>query len=176
MSRSLLFWIAGCVLGTALGVGAQSRPPMPFIDKGACPFECCTYREWTVDKPTLVHSAMRDGAPVAFRLRRGERVRGLTGTVITERAGEVKILKRAKIGDRTVNAGDTVYLLTYAGEGFHKVWLKGKVVEGDVTDETKFRRVRSPKSVWWVKIRNGGGKIGWSREPDNFGNKDQCGR
>lgn len=22
------------------------KPPKVFVDKGACPFECCKYREW----------------------------------------------------------------------------------------------------------------------------------
>ena len=153
----------------------NSRPSMPFVDKGACPFECCTYREWTVDKATVIRSAMKDSSPVALRLKKGERVRGLTGTVITSQAGEVRVLKRTKIGKLTAQPGDTLYLLTYIGEGFHRVWYKGKISEEETWDKTTFRQIRQPKSVWWVKVRNSRGQIGWSREPDNFGNKDQCG-
>ena len=42
-------------------------------------------------------------------------------------------------------------------------------------DPDLFKVIREPKSVWWVKVRNRQGKIGWSREPENFGNIDQCG-
>ena len=155
--------------------GQNSRPTMPFVDKGACPFECCTYREWTVDKATAVRSAMRDSSSIAFRLRKGERVRGLTGSVITSQAGEVRVLKRTKIGPFTAKPGDTLYLLTYVGEGFHRVWYRGKITEEETWDKSTFRQIREPKAVWWVKVRNSKGQIGWSREPDNFGNKDQCG-
>lgn len=155
--------------------GQNGRPPIPYIDKGACPFECCTYREWTVDKPTAVRSAMQDGSSVAFRLKKSERVKGLTGVVITSQPGEVRVLKRTKIGKLTARPGDTLYLLTYVGEGFHRVWFKGKITEEETWDKTIFRQIRSPKAVWWVKIRNSRGQTGWSREPDNFGNKDQCG-
>lgn len=169
----LVLLVTGIV--TSVVSGQNFRPPMPFVDKGACPFECCTYRDWTVDKATAVRSAMRDGASIAFRLKKGEQVRGVTGVVITSQPGEVRVLKRTKIGRSTANRGDMLYLLTYLGEGFHKVWFKGKIVEDETYDETKFREIRQPKSVWWVKVQNSRGQTGWSREPDNFGNKDQCG-
>ena len=155
--------------------GQNSRPPMPFVDKGACPFECCTYRDWTVDKPTTIRSAVRDGSSIAFRLKKGERVKGITGAVTTLQPGEVRVLKRTKIGTFTARPGDTLYLLTYVGEGFHRIWYKGKITEEETYDKAIFRQIREPKSVWWVKVRNSRGQIGWSREPDNFGNKDQCG-
>ncbi|MBK7392881.1 MAG: hypothetical protein IPI64_06200 [Chloracidobacterium sp.] len=176
MKLKLFFGIA-LLFGTMASIaeGQTSRPPMPFVDKGACPFECCTYRDWTVEKATTIRSAMRDGSSIAFRLKKGERVRGLTGSVITSQAGEVRVLKRTKIGRFTARPGDTLYLLTYVGEGFHRVWYKGKITEEETYDKTIFRQIREPKAVWWVKVRNSRGQIGWSREPDNFGNKDQCG-
>ncbi len=167
--------VVSMLIAAFAAFGQNSRPPMPFVDKGACPFECCTYREWTVDKATTVRSAMRNSASIAFRLKKGERVRGLTGSVITSQAGEVRVLKRTKIGRFTAQPGDTLYLLTYVGEGFHRVWFKGKITEEETYDKTIFRQIREPKAVWWVNVRNSKGHIGWSREPDNFGNKDQCG-
>ena len=173
---NIIFGFVLLILGFGGSVAkGQSVPPMPFVDNGACPFECCTYREWSVDKATAVRSAMRDGASIAFRLKKGERVRGVTGVVITSQPGEVRVLKRTKIGRVTANPGDTLYLLTYIGEGFHKVWFKGKITEEETFDETKFKAVRQPKSVWWVKVKNSRGQIGWSKSPDDFGNKDQCG-
>ncbi|MEK7854570.1 MAG: hypothetical protein AAB288_00645 [Acidobacteriota bacterium] len=118
---------------------------------------------------------MRNSASIAFRLKKGERVRGLTGSVITSQAGEVRVLKRTKIGRFTAQPGDTLYLMTYVGEGFHRVWFKGKITDEETYDKTIFRQIREPKAVWWVNVRNSKGQIGWSREPDNFGNKDQCG-
>jgi hypothetical protein len=32
-----------------------------------------------------------------------------------------------------------------------------------------------PRSVWWVQIRNAKGQIGWTDEPEKFGNKDAVG-
>lgn len=141
------------------GATAQSSGPrMPFVDKGACPFEGCTYRDWTVDKPTVMRSAMRDGSPVAFRLKNGEKVIGVTGTVITTRAGIVRVLKNTTLDNVKLKRGDNLYLLTYLGEGFSKIWYKGRIFDGDPNDQKLFKEIRKPIDVWWVKVKNGAAK------------------
>ncbi|MEP7214597.1 MAG: hypothetical protein ABI791_16090 [Acidobacteriota bacterium] len=156
---------------------AQKRngPPLPFIDKGACPFECCTYRQWSVDKPTAVRSVMKDGAPTSFRLKRGEKVLGMTGVVITTQPGIVRVLKNTKLQNTSLKRGDELFLLTNLGEGFSKIWYKGRIFEGDPYDEAIYKTIRERSSIWWVKVKNRKGQIGWSRQPENFGNVDQCG-
>jgi hypothetical protein len=153
----------------------KSGPPVPFVDRGACPFECCTYRGWSANKSTLVRKAMTDASPVAFRLARGEKVVGVTGVVITTQPGILRALKPGTLGNTKIRRGDEFFLLTNLGEGFSKVWYKGRVIEAEPYDESAFKVIRQRKSVWWVKIRDRRGRIGWSREPDNFDNKDQCG-
>ena len=150
-------------------------PPVPYVDRGACPFECCTYRRWNVVKPTALRRAMTDTSAIVSRLRIGERVQGMTGVVITTEPGIIQALKATKIGTMAVNLGDRAYVLTNLGEGFAKVWFKGRIVETEVYDERLYKLIRSPKSVWWVKIKDRRGRIGWSRQPENFGNVDQCG-
>jgi hypothetical protein len=153
-------------------------PPSPYSDRGACPFECCTYRDWTANKTTTLYRQMRDGSTRAFTVTKGEVVRGLTGVVITTRSGIATATADMMIGPREnirVRKGDTLYLLTYQGEGFFKVWYKGRLVTDVEIDEQKMKVTRQPSSVWWVKVRNRKGQIGWSRLPDNFDNKDQCG-
>lgn len=171
---SAVLFIASLYVG---GASAQSGGPrMPFVDKGACPFECCSYREWTVEKPTVVRTAMRDGSPIAFRLKNGEKVSGVTGTVITTRAGIVRVLKNTTLDNVKLRRGDNLYLLTYLGEGFSKIWYKGRIFQGDPYDQTLYKQIRLPIDVWWVKVKNRRGQTGWSRQPDNFGNKDRCGK
>src|SRR6185503_5795141 len=36
----------------ATAVTAARELPIPFESEGACPFECCTYRTWSVLRPT----------------------------------------------------------------------------------------------------------------------------
>lgn len=178
MNRTTLIF---CFVLFIVGLGStvahgQRAPRVPYVDKGACPFECCTYREWTVEMPTFARRDMSDASPVIFRMNKGEKVKGLTGTVITTRAGIVRVLKNTKLGNVRLTRGDNLYLLTYLGEGMSKIWYKGRIFEDQPQDETLFKQIRRPTDIWWVKVRNRRGRIGWSREPDNFGNKDKCGR
>ena len=174
---NIIFGFALLILGFGGSVArGQSGPAMPFVDKGACPFECCTYRQWTVEKPTAIRREMNSTSATLFSVKKGEKVQGMTGVVITSKPGVVKILKNTKIGEINVKRGETVYALTYLGEGFFRIWRKGKLIEGDISGDSKlFKFVNQPVSVWWVKIKNRRGKIGWSKQPDNFGNKDKCG-
>lgn len=118
---------------------------------------------------------MSDSSPIKFRLRVGETVRGMTGVVITTVPGIVESVNGTTIGRTWVNKGERVYVLTNLGEGFAKVWFKGRFYEGEPYDESIFKPIRRTQSVWWVKVKDRRGRIGWSREPDNFGNVDQCG-
>ncbi len=77
-----------------------SPPPAVFIDKGACPFECCTYREWTVEKDTEFYDKV-DGKKIIGKVVKGTKIQGVTGEVHTV---PLKI--------QTEN-GREVYLLTY---------------------------------------------------------------
>ena len=166
-----------CVFCITSFAQTKSGPPVPYVDKGACPFECCTYREWNVEKPTSVRASMSDTAPVSFRLKAGEKVFGMTGVVITTQPGIVRALKAAVIGENGVpiKKGEQFYVLTNLGEGFTKIWFKGRIYQGEPYDDATFKFIRETKSIWWVKIKNRAGRIGWSRQPENFGNVDQCG-
>ncbi len=168
-----LFVLVGVLASAA--VGQRGRPPVPYIDKGACPFECCTYRRWDVVKPTLIRSAMKDTAPVSFRLKAGEKVQGVTGVVITTQPGIVRVLKKTTLANVSLRSGDQLFLLTNLGEGFSKIWFKGRIFQGDPYDESTYKTIREAKAVWWVKVKNRKGQIGWSRQPEHFGNVDQCG-
>jgi hypothetical protein len=35
--------------------------------------------------------------------------------------------------------------------------------------------VERPHSVWWVRLRSLGGRMGWTRDTDKFDNKDALG-
>jgi hypothetical protein len=34
---------------------------------------------------------------------------------------------------------------------------------------------RKLEFTWWVKVRSKDGRVGWSDQPEHFGNKDACG-
>jgi hypothetical protein len=181
------------LLSGAIGTSAQGPavPPMPFEDAGACPFEGCVYREWTARAPVQVRAGRRLDTPVVFRLRAGERVTAVTGVVVTLRAGRVQFDKPQRLttsaGPIEIQPGETLYLLTYKGEGFTKAWFKGKVYDDvdassvingacdKIPSRCPGRVLESSRTEWWVQVRNRAGQVGWTREAEQFDGKDALG-
>lgn len=186
-------WIAGLMLSSTVAVAGQGPPRLPYDDFGACPFECCTYREWTVKADTDTLVSRGADARIAFRVLRGTTVRGVTGVVVTTRFGRAVAKRQTTIGrhDFAVKPGEEVSLLHYLGEGHWKYWLHGQIDEEFIPDPENCdhgadRRVGSsdecavqveerPRTNWWVLIRNRDGREGWTREVNHFGNIDACG-
>jgi len=148
-------------------------PPSPYEDPGACPFEGCTYREWIARKETTIRKENNERSPVAFNVRKGEKVVGLTGTVITLRPGYAEALTRVQAAGLWLEPGEIVYLLHYEGEGAYKIWFQGKIDGRGMTEN--FEILQYPETVWWVKIRSRKGQVGWSNQTENFGNMDALG-
>lgn len=149
---------------------------LPYRDVGACPFECCTYRQWTAKKNLVLYKQMSSRSPVAFRIKRGEKVIGMTGVVITGTPGKAEAAKDFTFQSSGVKLkkGETILLLTYMGEGWYRFWHRGKFYEDDGY-EPGLEIKSQPKAVWWVKIKNRKGRIGWTSASEYFDNQDQCG-
>ncbi|HVF66055.1 MAG TPA: hypothetical protein VM914_00220 [Pyrinomonadaceae bacterium] len=184
-----------CVL-TALYVqdaSAQRLPPRNYENRGACPFECCTYREWSVEADTVLYRSRSAKSRAAFRVSKGERVTGLTGIVITLEpgravaTGEVSI-RREDGREVKVRRGDVLYLLHPMGEGVFKTWFRGRLYEvqpettaehaappPDIARLPYLRMVSAPRTVWWMKVRNKRGQLGWTKQNRHFGDVDACG-
>lgn len=194
-ARSL--WLAMALVaitvtaGHAVQGGPQPGPKLPFEDKGACPFECCTYREWWPIEPVEIRTARQEQAPVAFTLKKDEHVRAVTGVVVTTKPGTVKFSEPVNLDTKSgviqITPEDSFYLLTYLGEGYTKAWFKGRLYT-EVDASTVFnglcerdpslckgKVIEPPVRVWWVQVRNARGQTGWTSEPDKFDNKDACG-
>ena len=154
-------------------ININAIPPGRYEDFGACPFEGCTYREWTANKDTIIRQNNSDDSPVAFRVRKGEKITGITGTVLTLRAGCAEVLSPLNVEGIQLAPGSIVHPLRYEGEGFWKIWRQGKT--GTVPIGQNVEMIVYPETVWWVKIRNARGEIGWSNQPENFDNKDRFG-
>jgi hypothetical protein len=195
MRKSLSLLACLCIL-TALNVrsvSAQRLPPRNYEDQGACPFECCTYREWSVEADTVLYRSRSERSRAAFRVKKGERVTGLTGVVVTLEPG-----RAVATGDVTIRGvdgrevkvkkGDVLYLLHPIGEGFFKAWFRGKLYEvqpesvaehaarpQSVARLPYLRLSNAPRAVWWMKVRNKSGQVGWTKQNEHFGDMDACG-
>jgi hypothetical protein len=183
--------LAGAVATLAAGCGrtTQAGPPIPFDEDGACPFQCCTYRDWTVDWATDIHADARDDSPVAFHVALNDTVTALTGVVSTTKVGRATTSRQVTVGTKrlAVAAGQPIYLLRNVGGGDWKIWVNGVTDEQYIpsqgyctadkqaSDECALTVVEQPEIVWWAKVRDALGRDGWTREVDHFGNIDACG-
>lgn len=163
-------------------------PPKYFIDKGACPFECCTYRSWKVIKNTALYDHI-NGKRIIGIAKKGTMVQGLTGEVHTIPT----IIQFQKTLQDTsgfdYQQGTNAYLLTYLGEGLYKAWYNGQIIEwgqpacidnsewgAGVKDCCKdIHILKKGSSVWWSQIKLKNGISGWTQEMSHFTNIDSCG-
>jgi hypothetical protein len=174
MSRLRLV-VIGLLLIVPSSIYAHGHPEF-YNDKGACPFECCTYREWRVEKMTRLYAEPRVSSPLMGTIKKGSSVKAETGEVHT-RPGKF-IVKRDVAN---FHKGDILWIYTYLGEGYFKVWHRGKFTEEEI--DIDYRNPNPgdwgcfeiiPRSTWWVKVRTSKGILGWTNQPENFSNKDAC--
>jgi hypothetical protein len=180
MTRLLAFAIL--LLANTLAI-AQKMPPRAYESWGVCPFECCTYREWTANEEIPVHRERNEKSPVVFTLHHGQAVDGVTGVVVAEKPGVVKSDKPVRDGyikgsdapQLSLRPGDEVYMLSPLGEGSYLFWYQGKVYQsGNALAAMPGVDAREAKMVWWKQVRNKSGKSGWTLS-NKFANVDACG-
>ena len=186
--------LAGCREPAARGVESPPAAPrpsaaaaslaVPFESDGACPFECCVYRTWSVLRATDFRATRDKSAAVAFSVPAGTKVEALTGVVVVSRAGRARASRDVSVeGLGTLRAGDEVSVLHPVGEGYWLVWRAGKKGNAQVGPKAnrpgpwdpELNPIETPKFLWWVQVRDGQGRTGWTDTPDNFGDKDRCG-
>ena len=157
---------------------AQGLPEVPFIEKHAFPFECCQYGKWRAGSPLIAYSTEGDTSSVAFRIAVGDSFFASTGNIHMEKLGVVVVTK--PVG--AFVPGDTIYTLSYTGEGSIDVWHNGTesnveifwdteddVDSADVNIHDPGRArysgvlVQRPLMIWWVQVRNSEGQDGWLR-------------
>ena len=188
---SILLLLLATNSAPGAGEQASSSPPIPFEDAGACPFEGCVYGDWKAIEDVDVHAERRDDAPVVFKVRSGEGVKAVTGIVIITKPGRAVFDRRQRLttssGTIDLMPGQTLFLLTYQGEGFTKAWYGGKVYTDVDTasfmnamcttkpEQCTGKVVEKPQREWWIQIRNAEGQTGWTRESDKFDGKDSLG-
>ena len=192
MRRRCLFWPAAAALIMGFWRPAFAAPKM-YIDKGACPFECCTYRRWSVLADTVLYNRPKGTQPIAT-MSKGQWVTAITGEVHVVPAPMKIVFEHGRF-----HVGDQTYLLSNEGEGVMKVWMNGVVSEQDVwfVSDSKWqdwgdadgkrltcghprkecwgRIERPPDADWWILMKTPSGKLGWTKESAHFGNKDACG-
>jgi hypothetical protein len=145
------------------------------------------YRRWHTLKDTVAYTSPNKHSKKVGIFKKGTWVRGLTGEVRTVEPGKFVITK----AHERYRPGDVLWVYTPMGEGFYKVWFKGKMFQQEMDymsgpyettypscSETPdcWGELKTPlKTEWWVKVRSRTGWIGWTDQTENFGNMDACG-
>ena len=170
---------------------ASEKPPDNYIAKGACPFECCRYGDWTVLEDTVLVSSPGSGRVVG-RARKGSRAFGLTGEVHLR--SEPVVVLTAPESDGVLTADELpknsiAFILDNVGEGYGHVYTHGKVVvvsthlsyakycyrpSGSCWAETLLPSKERKEQIWWVKVRLRNGIVGWTDKTSHFGDMDAC--
>jgi len=172
---------------TGLNVYPQSTPPAVYVDKGACPFECCSYRKWKTEKTTTAYARPDKRSRRIGEFKAGRNVIALTGEVRTITPGKFVVFK----AHEGYKPGDVLWVYTPLGEGFYKVWFNGKMTDAPLdymsgpfeqtvpgceeTPDCWGKLERELHVEWWVKIKGPNGLVGWTDQAENFSNKDACG-
>lgn len=170
-----------CVVTSA--AAAPPGPPTPYEKWGVCPFECCTYREWTARADVPVHASRDARSRVLFDLHAGDKFDALTGVVVTARAAKITVDHAVRDGfvdgdDKPhlrLRTGDVLYMLTPLGEGAYLFWYRGKVYQsGPDLAAMPGADGKALQATWWKQVRNKAGRTGWT-SADGFDNADACG-
>jgi hypothetical protein len=179
--------------GATAAVAGQG--PATYVDRGACPFECCTYGPWRADSSVTLSDAPDSAASELATIAAGSVVTAVTGEVhvrpgkfVLERGARAYSISRTAppVPADTFMAGDTLGVYTYRGEGAWKVrkWGSDKELvelmlaepgtgcERDNRCDGRF--LDKPVSSWWVQIRTGQGVQGWTTNVGAFAGKDRC--
>lgn len=149
------------VLAIGLLVVASSHakdchPPQIYVDKGACPGEWCRFGNWKAIKDFAIYQNPKDSRPAIGSIVSGQAINALTAIAYVK--PQEYILSKAN------QETELVWLLTYGGEGFYKVWRQGAIKEM----ELGFSPYGPVKPVpyeqeWWVQFQMSDGTIGWAQ-------------
>jgi hypothetical protein len=152
--------------------GAESLP-VPYVKKGACPFEDCTYGVWDVIKDTYVYEKSDKKSREIGQVKQGEKVRAVTGNVYVI-PGRAKVTGKPHRSASDLDPEKEIFILDYIGEGRSRVFQDGiyaivKIArsKNQCKENPNWRYcwvevIEEPVSNWWVYIESLDGKIkGW---------------
>ena len=163
-------------------------PPNFYIDKSnPCPFECCSYGNWTIETPVKGYKKPDANSNVVGEFKEGN-IASVTKGEIHVSPGQFlisNIARKEPIKESYLpiykeyyeshKVGGIIPLYTYIGEGFYKTWFKGHFLEVDPRSEWVDGDISvEPKSTWWVYAKSPHGWSGWTNETHRFSGNNQC--
>lgn len=181
--------LLGGALAACSGTAGEPGPPLPYVFEGACPFECCTYGEWTAERDLPVYPGPNAAGSPHARIDSGRAFEAVTGRVLVREPVRVRVEGPLELvqydsaesvrepADQfraRPSAGDSVVVLSYRGEAIWNVWYRGEVYQTRGLERAFDRSVgarpeeeigatleRRPVTEWWVRVRAGAAGEGW---------------
>lgn len=159
------------------GQSAGAGPGRDF--PGACPGEGgCTFGDWTAKENVAVYADRSPTSPVAFRVKKGEKVRGLEAVLhvvnprtCTAQKSTVGYLSGGR--ERPIPAGTTLTISYYEGEGYALTEYQNTELSVSLIDDTFKCSTGEPDETLWLKVRSKSGRVGWSKDRAKFSGTSQ---
>ncbi len=155
------------------GIKAQPtpKPEAPYILYKYCPFEYrCAFDSLYIMRATKGYSREGDSSSSELIINVGTRLLFNYGNMHIDRLGVAIITKPC---DEFIT-GDSVLVLSYAGEGSFTVWHRGqiKVIEEFWPGSPDLCFVGTlltqPVTTWWVNASSANGRTFWLKLPFDF--------
>lgn len=133
------------------------EPPddMPRVLRDLCPFEYgCDFGEWLIVDKVPVFARFNDRSSQVGVVGPNECVETTRAHMVVDEPGLV-IMKEAS---RPFEVGDTVWVMSYSGEGSYMVWSKGRqwhVLSDwpqEVRESNRAHTLRLPAATWWIEL------------------------
>lgn len=117
------------------------RPVAPLRVDGACPFECCTYGDWTATAETTVYEES-DRQSATRTLPAGTRLEADSGFVVLTEIGVAIVRDTVRMcaedgGERLATVGDTLFIPDHVGGG-----VPSRVARGIRAPDRRRQRLR----------------------------------
>jgi hypothetical protein len=155
---------------------------IPYIEKDVCPFECCQFGLWVSKSVINVYANENDTSQIAFTISPNDTIIAETGNYYVKNFGKVVITR--DISDFQI--GDTLFVIRCVGEGWFIVSFQNEfrrvyyydilwrikshdddlgVEFGRESEDSEYSgiMIEEPHAIWWVKIKNTQGTVGWLR-------------
>jgi|GEM_PF-1756206 len=163
---------------------------------GACPFECCVYRDWVAHGPIPALGEPDAAGTVVDTIRAGTRFQADTGFVRITSPQLVAVEREVEAyrqpddgtgaGPVRLQPGDTLLVLEYVGEGYYSVRRGGELLSVEQfwasgqgwppTDRVRGSTLGEYAAEWWVRVTTPAGRTGWiDAYAADIGNADACG-
>ncbi len=152
-------------------IAADNLPPAGnVVIENGCPGEGCGYQMWLSTKDLPLFDAWNSQTPAQVHtVSARETVTALRGVFVTLSPGVEEALLPLNLAGTVVQPGELLYSLLYLGEGWERVFVRGRVIDCNLNGQTRLtKKLRDSEWRWWAEIRTNDGVVGWTNETPSF--------